>query len=155
MVLGHTEAPEAVAPLGGVAQKYFRTHQGRQWTFVGTYANQQGPPHEIALMRAGDMPIQRHVKVKGAANPYDPQWEVYFEERLGVQMTHTLKGRRQLLYLWKQQHGLCPGCHQKITRLTGWHNHPVIGRTHGGKHTADNRVLLHPNHRSQLKGLPK
>jgi RNA-directed DNA polymerase len=109
-----------------VAKKYFRTHQGRQWTFVGTYAHHQGPPQELALLRAGDVPIQRHVKIKGAANPYDPQWEVYFEERLGVKMTQTLKGRRQLLYLWKHQQGLCPVCRQKITRLTGWHNHPVI-----------------------------
>jgi len=128
-----------------VAKKYFRTRNGRQWTFVGTYTSQQGQAHELALFRAGDVPIQRHVKIKGTANPYDPQWEVYFEERLGVKMTHTLKGRRQLLYLWKQQHGLCPVCHQKITRLTGWHNHHVVWRTHGGRDTTENRVLLHPN----------
>jgi RNA-directed DNA polymerase len=133
-----------------VAKKYFRTRNGRQWTFVGTYTSQQGQSHELALFRAGDVPIQRHVKVKGTANPYDPQWEVYFEERLGVKMTHTLKGRRQLLYLWKQQHGLCPVCHQKITRLTGWHNHHVVWRTHGGRDTTDNRVLLHPNCHRQV-----
>src|SRR5215510_60508 len=137
-----------------VAKKYFRTHQGRQWTFVGTYANQQGPPHELALIRAGDVPIQRHVKVKGAANPYDPQWEVYFEERLGVKMTHTLKGRRQLLYLWKHQHGLCPMCRQKITRLTGWHNHHRVWRTHGGRDATENRVLLHPNCHRQVHSQP-
>jgi hypothetical protein len=28
------------------------------------------------LCRAGDMPIQRHVKIKGAAKRYGPQWEV-------------------------------------------------------------------------------
>jgi RNA-directed DNA polymerase len=133
-----------------VAKKYFHTRHGRQWTFVGTRAGTQGQPYELALLRAGDVPIQRHVKIKGAANPYDPQWEVYFEERLGVKMTHTLKGRRQLLYLWKHQNGLCPGCHQKITRLTGWHNHHVVWRTHGGKDTTDNRVLLHPNCHRQV-----
>ena len=53
-----------------VAKKYFRTRNGRQWTFVGTYASQQGQSHELALFRAGDVPIQRHVKVKGTANPY-------------------------------------------------------------------------------------
>jgi len=133
-----------------VAQKYFQTRQGRQWTFVGTRVGHQGQPQELTLCRAGDVPIQRHVKIKGAANPYDPQWEVYFEERVGVQMTHNLKGRRQLLYLWKHQEGLCPVCHQKITRLTGWHNHHVIWRTHGGRDTADNRVLLHPTCHRQV-----
>jgi len=137
-----------------VAKKYFRTHQGRQWTFVGTYAHHQGPPQELALLRAGDVPIQRHVKIKGAANPYDPQWEVYFDERLGVKMTQTLKGRRQLLYLWKHHHGLCPVCRQKITRLTGWHNHHVIWRTHGGRDATENRVLLHPNCHRQVHSQP-
>jgi RNA-directed DNA polymerase len=133
-----------------IAQKYFQTRHGRQWTFVGTRVGHPGQPQERTLCRAGDVPIQRHVKIKGAANPYDPQWEVYFEARVGVQMTHNLKGRRQLLYLWKHQEGLCPVCHQKITRLTGWHNHHVVWRTHGGRDTADNRVLLHPTCQRQV-----
>jgi RNA-directed DNA polymerase len=109
-----------------------------------------GKPYELILSHAGDVPIERHVKVKGAANPYDPQWEMYFEKRLGVKMTHHLKGRRQLLYLWQQQDGLCPVCHQKITRLTGWHNHHIVWRTYGGSDTATNRVLLHPNCHRQV-----
>jgi RNA-directed DNA polymerase len=130
---------------GWVAKKYFRARHGRRWIFFGQQAD-----HELELFRAGDVPIQRHVKIRGAANPYDPQWEVYFEARLRVKMTHDLKGRRQLLYLWKQQHGLCPICHQKIARLTGWHNHHTIWRTYGGSDTADNRVLLHPNCHRQV-----
>jgi RNA-directed DNA polymerase len=130
---------------GWVARKYFRARHGRHWIFFGQHAD-----HELELFRAGDMPIQRHVKIRGTANPYDPQWEVYFEERLRVKMAHDLKGRRQLLYLWKQQDGLCPICHQKITRLTGWHNHHTIWRTYGGSDTADNRVLLHPNCHRQV-----
>jgi RNA-directed DNA polymerase len=133
-----------------IAAKYFRTRNGRRWTFVGTRVDKEGQPHELTLCRAGDVPIRRHVKIKGAANPYDPHWEGYFEERLGVKMTHALTGRRQLLYLWKQQDGLCPVCHQKITRLTGWHNHHLVWRTHGGSDTAANRVLLHPNCHRQV-----
>ena len=130
---------------GWVAKTYCRARHGRRWIFFGQHAD-----HELELFRAGDVPIQRHVKIRGAANPYDPQWEVYFEERLRVKMAHDLKGRRQLLYLWKQQDGLCPLCHQKITRLTGWHNHHTIWRTYGGSDTADNRVLLHPNCHRQV-----
>jgi len=137
-----------------VARKYFRTRQGRRWTFVGTDMSPQGQPQELTLVHAGDVPIQRHVKIKGAANPYDPQWAVYFEARLGVHMAHTLKGRRQLLTLWKQQHGLCPMCHQKITRLTGWHNHHKVWRRHGGKDAIENRVLLHPDCHRQIHSQP-
>ena len=96
------------------------------------------------------MPIQRHTKIKGTANPYDPCWELYFEERLGVKMSSDLKGRRQLLYLWTEQGGICPVCEQPITRLTGWHNHHIVWRTHGGADTAENRVLVHPNCHRQI-----
>jgi len=32
------------------------------------------------------LPFKRHVKVKGEANPYDPTYETYFEEREGAHM---------------------------------------------------------------------
>ena len=37
------------------------------------------------------------------ANPYDPQWETYFEARIGQQMEEDLKGRRKLVRLWIEQ----------------------------------------------------
>jgi RNA-directed DNA polymerase len=137
-------------PRRWVADKYFQPRHGRTWTFVGTRVDRKGKPDELTFVRAGDMLIKRHVKVKGAANPYNPQWEVYFEKRLGVKMAHQLRGRRQLLYLWQQQDGLCPVCRQNITRLTGWHTHHIVWRTYGGSDTAANRVLLHPNCHRQV-----
>ena len=137
-----------------VARRYFRTRQGRRWIFFGKAVGKRGQAHELELLRAGDVPIQRHVKLRGAANPYDPQWEMYFEERLRVKMVHDLKGRRKLLYLWRHQDGFCPVCHQKITSVTGWHNHHIVWRTHGGSNTAENRVLLHPNCHRQVHSQP-
>ena len=99
---------------------------------------------DVVLFMASSVPIQRHVKVIGTANPYDPAWEVYFERRLGVKMVANLRGRRRLLHLWNEQNGICPVCDQPITELTGWHNHHIIWRSRGGPDTADNRVLLHP-----------
>ncbi len=78
------------------------------------------------------VPITRHVKIRGEANPYDPQWESYFEKRLDVRMEATLKGKRWLLTLWKEQRGLCPVCNQKITKITGWHSHHILWRSKGG-----------------------
>jgi RNA-directed DNA polymerase len=94
--------------------------------------------------------IERHTKVKGAANPFDPEWEPYFERRLGVKMASTLKGRRQLLRLWKAQEGICQVCTQKITALTGWHNHHIVWRSLGGPDNETNRVLLHPTCHQQV-----
>jgi RNA-directed DNA polymerase len=134
-----------------VKAKYFRTNGSRDWLFFG---EQDGKTVQLCL--ATNTPIKRHRKIKGEANPYDPVWEVYFEERLGLKMADNLRQRRQLIRLWKEQNGLCPVCNQKITKLTGWHNHHIVWRTHGGPDTAQNRLLLHPqcHHQVHSLGLP-
>ncbi len=132
-----------------VKERYFKSTNGKNWVFYGVVATKEGVV-ENRLLYPAYVPIKRHVKIKGEANPYDPAWEEYFEKRLGVKMVHNLKGKRQLLALWKEQKGLCPICQQKITKLTGWHNHHLVWRVNGGKDTADNRVLLHPNCHRQV-----
>jgi len=104
----------------------------------------------VRLFRAASVPIKRHTKIQGQANPFDPAWELYFEKRLDVTMEQNLSGKRRLLYLWKNQDGLCPVCHQKITKLTGWHSHHVEWRSKGGSDGAENRRLLHPTCHMQL-----
>ena len=123
-----------------IKDKYFHQVEGRKWVFSGEY---DGKP--VTLFAAHKMPIKRHIGIRSAANPFDPEWEIYFEKRLGVKMAQNLQGRRQLLYLWREQNGICPICKQKITKLTGWHNHHIVWRSKGGPDKAENRVLLHPN----------
>ena len=125
--------------------KYHRRIGGRQWNFHGEADGQ-----DLILFRATRIPIQRHTKVKGEANPFDPAWETYFEHRLGIKMGSTLYGRRRLLRLWKAQDGICPVCNQKITELTGWHSHHIILRSMGGADIGENCVLLHPNCHHQV-----
>ena len=67
-----------------------------------------------------------------------------------MSMESNLIGKRRLLHLWKEQDGICPVCSDKITRLTGWHNHHIVWRSHGGSDSADNRVLLHPTCHRQV-----
>lgn len=132
-------------PKRWVKDKYFHTSERQKWIFCGDMVGKEGKLYQVQLLKASSVAIIRHTKIKGEANPYDPTWEIYFEERLGVKMVNDLKGRRQLLYLWKQQEGQCPLCRQKITKLTGWNNHHIVRKTDGGSDKADNRVLLHPN----------
>ncbi len=131
-------------PRRWIRARYFTTIAGDQWVFSAATTKASGKPGKVWLFRAASVPIERHTKTQGAANPYDPAWEVYFEQRLGVKMAANLRGRRSLLFLWKEQHGICPVCDQPITELTGWHNHHIVWRTHGGPDTTANRVLLHP-----------
>jgi hypothetical protein len=51
------------------------------------------------------------------------------EERLGVKMANTLLGRRKILLLWRQQDGFCLVCQQKITKVMGWTNHHMVGKS--------------------------
>lgn len=78
--------------------------------------------------------------VRGTANPYDPAWELYFEERLAAPMASTLTGRGTARYLWLEQD----------TLAAGWHVHYLRWRLHGGDDTVDNRVLPHPNCHRQV-----
>jgi RNA-directed DNA polymerase len=129
---------------GWVKARYFRTSGGRNWVFFGEVEGQRKQ-----LRTAFSTPIQRHTKLRGDANPYDPAWEVYFEHRLDVKMATTFQGQRQRFQLWKAQHGRCPICNQPITEDSDWHIHHIIWRCHGGSDTTDNLALLHPEcHRS-------
>jgi RNA-directed DNA polymerase len=125
-------------------QKYFASRRGRDWSFFGETCDDQGQPIQLWLRHARRTPIQRHVKVKADANPYDPAYEAYFETREETHMRETFRGTRTLRFLWYEQRGLCTVCNTKITRITGWRIHYCVPRVMGGSHSAENRVLLHP-----------
>ena len=76
-----------------IKDRYFETIDQRHWVFHGTVAGREEVIQPVWLLAASSVPIQRHTKVKGEANPYDPAWEPYFEERLGVKMAGTLAGQ--------------------------------------------------------------
>ena len=99
--------------------------------------------HQRELLLASATPInKKYPKIKGDCTPYDPAWELYLEERLGVKMEKSLQGKRRWTFLWKEQGGICPICSQPITQVTGWHNHHIVYKTLGGTDGVENRVLI-------------
>lgn len=136
-------------PPTWIRRTYFTSEANNHWVFQGI-AISRGKTQPIRLYRLASMPIKRHTKVKAQANPYDPAWELYFETRLGAKMANHLRGKKTLLYLWNEQKGRCPVCQQPITEITGWHNHHIVWRTHGGSDHVGNRVLLHPTCHRQV-----
>lgn len=137
-----------------IKDKYFLTVGNRNWVFSGKLVDKKGLAHTIQLLNEASVPIVRHTRIHGKANPYDPQWETYFERRLDLKTEHDLKAKRKLLYLWKEQNGLCPICREKITKLTGWHSHHIVWKVYGGGDGLENRVLLHPNCHRQVHNRP-
>ena len=131
-------------PSHWLKKKYFEQRGTRDWCFFGETCDDQGQLHKVWLYHARSTPIRRHVKVKGEANPYDPAFETYFEEREGSHMRETFRGTRTLRYIWNEQRGLCTVCKLPITRTTGWRLHHCVPLVQGGSKSAENRVLLHP-----------
>jgi RNA-directed DNA polymerase len=132
-----------------IRRKYF----DGQWTFHGRVRQEDGSWRKVSLVRPARVPIVRHVKVRAAANPYDPKWEPYFEQRLQRKMAANLQGRTSLLRLWRLQNGVCPVCGEKISEDTGWENHHIEWRVYGGCDTMNNLVLLHPTCHHQIHNL--
>jgi RNA-directed DNA polymerase len=131
-------------------EKYFKPSCRRKWLFATEYQAPNGKPKLLRLVKASDTRIRRRAKVKGEANPFDPKWETYFEDRLGLKMKDTLKGRKRWLNLWRNQAGRCPMCSQRLTKETKWHVHHVLPKSEGGKDNAANLVLVHPNCHRQI-----
>jgi len=127
--------------LRWIKQRYFIRHKGRDWTFFARNAN-TGAIHTV--LRAGDVTIIRHPKIKGNANPYDKQDEVYFEKRMENNMLNKLDGKHMMRYLYNRQKGLCLVCNKRITMETGWNVHHLIPKHLGGKWIQINLVILHP-----------
>jgi RNA-directed DNA polymerase len=128
-----------------VKARYFTTVGTQHWVFAGEVQGPAGKRQAVQLFKAHSLPISRHPKIANRANPYDPRWELYFEQRMAALMTASLKGRNFLLTLWQRQGGRCSHCGEAITPTTGWHDHHKLSRLRGGTDARANHLLLHPN----------
>jgi RNA-directed DNA polymerase len=136
---------------GWIKKKYFQREGNDSWVFTGVIRDFKGKKWPIRLMKAGGVEILRWVKIRSEANPYDPAWEAYLEERMVWKMGHTLAGRGRIEYLWKGQGGKCVVCQQTLQREEqAWHIHHRRWRCFGGQDTFDNLELLHANCHRQI-----
>ena len=131
-----------------IKKKYFKTVGNRNWVFAAGDTERfypDGKPHVASLFRAFNIPIRRHVKIRGEANPFDPEIETYFEERMMLKMRDKLRGSKRLLNLWVNQGGNCPVCSQKITGNMNWRLHYTVRKIEGGSDSLSNLRLTHSN----------
>ena len=102
-----------------IAERYFTRVKNRNWCFVANFKKGK-TDDRIALKRLYDTKITRYVKIKGEANPFDPEWTEYFEKRKTYKMLQSLNGRKSLLYMWERQNHLCPVCGKPIDKEHPW-----------------------------------
>jgi RNA-directed DNA polymerase len=66
-----------------VAERYWHPTRLERWAFAADTGERSAENKTIwlKLARASDVKIRRHLKIKMDANPFDPAWYAYFEER--------------------------------------------------------------------------
>ncbi len=137
-----------------IRERYFHVIGGRTWVFACEREDWAGDERRWAeLRRASDTKIKRHIVIRAGANPFDPKWETYFEDRIGAKMKGNLAGRKRLLHLWLEQEGKCLVCGEPLTKDSGWHVHHLIRRVDGGSNQRGNLVMVHPNCHNQIHSL--
>jgi RNA-directed DNA polymerase len=125
-----------------VKNRYFIRIESRDWLF---FDKEEKTGKRYILFQAASIPIRRHTKINSKANTYLPSDEPYFEMRTQRKLAEKWEGRQLLDSIYKRQRGRCAYCGGLIQLNTGWHFHHIVHRIHGGKDTADNLVILHPN----------
>ncbi|WP_312552758.1 group II intron reverse transcriptase/maturase [Massilia sp.] len=139
--------------LSKIRKKYWRTVGDRNWVFAAVVRKKDGTKGLLELYSLPGTPIERHRKIKGEYNPYDPQWEVYGETLRQERMLKRMRYRKEWAKLYSDQRGLCALCGHEMDMYTGWHDHHIEYRVAGGSNALGNRVLLHPNCHSQVHSL--
>jgi len=118
-----------------IGRRYFKNTQNGDWTF-----HDKGTGKRLIHLTR-DIPRFRHIKIKGEANPFDPDWREYFKNReikLKMKSSGNYLGK-----LLKQQGGLCSHCHQLIHTEDRTHLHHIDGDKANKRMV--NVILLHKN----------
>lgn len=135
---------------GWIRQQHFDYSQPLHSPFHSYDTSADGKRTIVRLFLAAQVPVTRHIKVRSAANPYDPDWEIYFEEHQFRQTRDDFWHLSWFKHLWTRERGLCPVCGEYISLQSGWHNHHIQWKVYGGSDQLDNRILLHPNCHQQV-----
>jgi len=117
---------------GWVKGKYWRTIEGNTWT----YATPEGPEQHVLRWHA--IPIQRHIKVKGKASPFDGNL-LYWAKRLKDHpLTKTTLGK-----LLQKQQGKCRWCELYFREEDHIEIDHITPKSEGGGEELSNKCALH------------
>jgi RNA-directed DNA polymerase len=126
-----------------IARKYYRTLKGRNWTFVAPTLDRAGNQTLLTITRLAEIPIQRHVKVKGTASPDDPSLRDYWYHRHAqLGKTYWEKGSKYYRVAQSQQ-WQCPICNAPLFNGEPLHTHHRTPFKQGGTNLEENLIHLH------------
>lgn len=130
-----------------IKKRYFHRVGSRDWMFrvenKKIQADGTTQTYYSELFSASSLPIERHTKIKSEANPYDPEWEEYFEKRDFDRTLKSLEGRKKVARMWISQDGKCLHCGEPLLIDEVLHRHHLEEKSKGGSDKLSNLVLLH------------
>ncbi|WP_227500097.1 group II intron reverse transcriptase/maturase [Synechococcus sp. PCC 7335] len=126
-----------------VARKYYRTFQGRLWTFTTSVTDRTGKRKPLTLVRLADIPIQRHVKVKGTASPDNPTLEDYWQYRQTRYGKAYWEKGSKYYRVAQSQNWRCPVCHDALFNGEALHTHHRQQVKNDGTEIEENLIHLH------------
>jgi RNA-directed DNA polymerase len=121
-------------PPPWIRQRYFKSVGNRNWVFGDA---------NVTLRNPADMPIVRHIKVRGRSSPYDPTLRDYWVKRNQRRVKQQANSWRKWNVL-RRQECRCGQCGLPFQPEDNIHYHHRIPRHQGGSDGAHNRVAIHP-----------
>ena len=121
-----------------IASRYFGEQDGHQWIFKDKASGKSLIKVSQAIKQ------QHHIKVKGDANPFDIEWQEYFQHReikLKMRSVNSYIGK-----VLKRQNGQCPVCRQVMEVEEDHHLLHLDGNETNNRMM--NVLLLHSNCRA-------
>jgi len=80
-----------------IKRKYFRRDRLRNWVFSANVYNKYKISICLDLIKMQKVPIKRHIKIRSAATPYNPDYHEYLEKRV---LSRIKEGNPQKRPLW-------------------------------------------------------
>jgi RNA-directed DNA polymerase len=126
-----------------VLNKYYKRIKGITHRFSGLEILKDGSSKEKTLLQMSHTPIRRHIKILQPANPYDEQYDEYFEKRI----SDKWKNNSYKLFVNRMirnfQQGKCPCCSEKLKIENNWCISLKKKTSKGGEYKSDNMDVIH------------
>jgi RNA-directed DNA polymerase len=126
-----------------VRKRYFKTINGRKWTFATSTSDRRGKEKDLILYPIAYTPIERHIKVKGEASPDDPSLKDYWEKRHQKFGKSYWEKNSRNYKIAQTQNWKCPICGEPLFNGEEIETHHIVPVAQGGLNDISNLQHLH------------
>lgn len=103
-----------------IINRYFQRRGLRNYCFSGLEKQLDGSNKRYWLLHMSDVAIERHIKIKQHANPFDKEQDSYFVQRKTNKMKQNKRSQRSVDRVIACQNGKCPLCKKSLNIFQNW-----------------------------------